>query len=66
LRKCAIIFSCFGENLVKIRLKIDFDIAYINVEDVRKSSFSLIQFAEWLANGDIYFILSHPVQGISD
>jgi len=40
--------------------------SYISVEDVKKNSWELSQFTDWLKDSDVYFFLSHPVQGISD
>ena len=39
---------------------------YIDVEFVRKERWSVEDLTNWLADGDIYVLLSHPAQGISD
>lgn len=35
-------------------------------EDVRKAEWNEEQFANWLAEGDIYFIIDHPTLGLSN
>lgn len=37
----------------------------IGTEEVRKKGWNVQQFISWLVSGDVYFILSHPGQGIS-
>ena len=41
----------------------DIDFQYKYLADIRLDGWTLAQLIEWLKQGDIYFILSHPFQG---
>lgn len=38
---------------------------YITVQDLRLGNFSLAQFVAFMASGDLYIFLSHPMQGLA-
>jgi hypothetical protein len=40
------------------------DVQYMGSEAVAKSRWTLDEYIDWLAEGHIYFIVAHPVQGI--
>jgi hypothetical protein len=46
--------------------KVRLEVTYKFTSDVRQSDWTMNQFAQWLQEGDIYFILAHPAQGLTD
>ena len=49
----------------KSAYNVDVIVDYLTVEDIRIRHYSIKEFADWLASGHVYFLLSHPAQAIA-
>lgn len=56
----------FNQVKLEYQDRLSFIYEAITNEDVRKAQLSEQQFANWLAEGDIYFIIDHPTLGLSN
>jgi hypothetical protein len=55
-----------GEVAKKFSNKYRFLVTYFDVEDVKNNRFTLVEFAQWLADSDIYLIVNHPAQALNE